>query len=515
MKKQQVHLSWGCICLAMVGLTYGLTGVEESRNGPAERPAVRFLSPRANATPRTPPALAAPPNSGTQATLAPVLAASERRSAPARVDLAAGNLAAGPAVAPSAAPNQLKGPRPVAPAPVAITLDPDAEALIRSLFRLRREEDYEQQEYVTEAVSSIMNGLTDPQKYQLILALTAYAPRQDLWQSHVGGTVSDELVAIRSSAYDRAPTDENLESLLGLLNYQSAKELDSRLVERLLRSHPDNRILQSLFAQSSPERAAEVFGRNGLSEYERRLLVGVVAREDVVKAAALSLELFAEERSVDDLVTAMEYDPRAVEAFLQQREGDPIWRELATMARLQMSYGSDETRDSARIFATSWEQLSPENLVDALEISLDYSESWTPFQSKALTRIVATGNAELVGRVLELAPTRERWKVLVGTNYKIEPGDDSNLEAERYAEFLDDEPFAARGMLQTFFQVYPVLEPQDALMIAQSFQSKGDAETAKEVLGRSRMTTFIKKAKRHLADGLSLEELDVDDEEEE
>ncbi|MBL4844563.1 MAG: hypothetical protein JKY65_03475 [Planctomycetes bacterium] len=515
MRKQQIHLAWGSICLAMVGLTHGLTAAEGSRDKDqsARRPAVRFVPLQASAAPKTPfaspgAALVAPPSSATQATLSPSLA-SGRRSPPAQANLAvAGD--------PTPAPFRVEGPGLVPDAQFAIALHPEAEALVRALFRVRLRLDRapDPRDFVAEIVLEIAHSLPSRDARRLILALTAYVPGQDTCEHDGDGTARNEFVAIRTSIYDRAPTSENLERLLGLLKSRSADQLDPRLIERLLRSHPDNDTLQRLFVRSAPERAAEVFGRDGLSESERRLVVGLVAREDVVKAAALALELFAEERNVDDLITAMKHDPKAVEAFLRQRKGDPTWRELATLARLRISYGSDETRESARVFARSWELLSPESLVEALDISTGYGNTWTPFQGKALTRIVESGDAELVERALQLAPTRERWRVLAGTNYKIE-SDDSNPEAQRYLRFISREPFAARGMLPSFFQIYPVLEPQDALWIAQSFQSKGDAGAAREVLERARVTTFIQKAKRHLARGFSLDELEADDDEEE
>ena len=516
MKKQQIHLVWGSACLGLVGLTYGLAALEEPSEPSVGPPAVRLaLRPQASTTRQR----ALTPSAGAALT-------SRASSAPRATGPQAGVLEATSSSTPSEPPSAALGgaPAPFEPAPlealrpivdpqVAVALDPEAEALVRLLFRLRLAEGTEPKQFVAEVIANILNSLTDADKERLILALTAFDPTQKLWQYYGEGVASANLVAAHREAYDRDPSEDNFASLVEILNYQNPEGLDSQLIERLLRAHPGDESLESLLVSSAPQRAAEVFAHDGLSANERRLLIGVAARTDPSKAAAQTLELFALERQVSDLVSAMELDPKAAERFLLERRGDPVWEQLASIARLQISYDSGDSQASARAFAASWEQLSPGNLVEVLEIVANNSESWTALQSQALTRVVAAGNPELTQRVLDFAPTRERWRILAATNQRIEPGDTGNLEAERFVEFLDEEPFTAREMLATFFQIYPVLEPRDALYIAQSFQSKGDSAAAKQVLEQARLTPFVRLARQRLAEGFNLEELEEEPEE--
>lgn len=296
------------------------------------------------------------------------------------------------------------------------------------------------------------------------------------------------------------------EGIVKVLAHQNSDALDGELIERLLRSDPKSTTLQEMLVSAAPGRAAEVFAQGGLSLSERRSLLGVVPDDDS-QAAAQALLILEESLHHWDLITAFEFDATVTQAFLDQRRGDPTWRDLELLARLELIYEQPQFAQVA-FFTANWRKLSLGNLVLALRI-LDSEPFWSPAQSEALARIVAGGTSDQVRSALDSAPRRERWPVLSQKNWTANPSfGEPAFEAERYGVHLQEDPFAARKLLGRFFQVCPLLEQEGALILARSFQAKGDAKAAMEVLEHAPRTPFFQTAREHLAGGFSLEDLE-------
>lgn len=397
-------------------------------------------------------------------------------------------------------------------------LDPDAEALVRLLFRLRLDPSRgpdgadargRQLSFVREAVSDMLWSLAEEQKNKIYVALAALHPDQGHWSSY-GETPPAELLRVRRMAYEQRRTPEALEALIRLLDEAEAETLDKAWIESLARAHPERAELQRLLATVAPERAAQVFAEGGLTRRERELLIDVVGQKDVAEAARMARELLLESFEVEHLVSALGYDPEGTARFLAARRGDPRWEELGAMARLKRVYeNSDDTAQIVAEVERSWRQLSPQRLPEVLEMLED--ASWTPVEREILDAILASGDEDMIDNVGYLAPPEVQWKLRARTDRLEGEEFDVEIEVERFLEFLNEVPFTARASLEDLYRVVPRPGERGAFRLAESFQSKGDPETAKAILERAPAGRLTEAAQRQLKAGLSLEDLDADE----
>jgi len=513
---QRIHLAWGSVSLLMVGVGFGLGTLEAEPAEVSSAPA----SPSAKIAPFASPLASAPAEVSSSAPLSTprVVQTGEARGTKevqGTPEVAARRAASGhapPALSERApAPGVVLGPAP-------LLLDPDAEALVRILLRLRLEPEEEttpqeeaerHKDFVAGAVRDMAYGLHEEQQARLYVALAVLLPDREYCPSW-GSGVPVGLIQARRLNYERNPTPDNLERLVSLLLRGEPESLDKRWIEQLARANPDHPGIQTLFASVAPGRVARVFAEDGLTLAERELLVDVVGREDSAAGARLALELLVESHDVNHLVSALAYDPQGTASFLQQRQGDPLWEELGAMAKLQVAHGETETMgQSEKVVATYWRQLSVERLPDVLGMLAD--ESWTPLENEILEAVLASGNEELISTLPYISPPAIRWKLKARSD-RLEGSDpEAEMEVERFLEFLEEAPFTARASLEDFYKVLPQPSSKGAFRLAASFQEKGDVETAKSILERAREGKLTTLARAQLAAGLSLSELDEDE----
>lgn len=516
---QRIHLAWASVSLAMVGVGFGLGSLEagspESPRAPAQA-AESARSPSPESPPQAAPTTQTPAPVSAVSSAAPQVERSEP-SAPTQPAALAQGGAAAPTVP---ARHTTPAPLPVQPGPAPVLLDPDAEALVRILLRLRLEshtEDPEtpeersarQRDFVQDTIQNMFWRLEEEQKIPIYVALAALLPSEQHWQNY-GSTVPPDLLNVRRAAYERERTPKSLEVLVELLERADPEGLDHRWVEELARENPNHADLQSLLATIAPERAAKVFAEGGLTRGERELLIDVVGREDSAAAAQLALELLVESFDVDHLVSALEYDPRGTASFLQQRRGDPRWEELAAMAHLQRAYGEAETQaQNMEAVAKYWRQLSPKRLPEVLYMLED--GSWTPLEGEILEVILAQGDPELASNLEHLLPPELQWKLrarqdrLEGEEWEVE------AEVQYFLEFLDEAPFKARASLEDLYQAVPQPSSLGAFRLASSFQEKGDSESAVAILQRAQAGKLTSAARAQLEAGLSLSDIDEEE----
>ncbi|MBL4844558.1 MAG: hypothetical protein JKY65_03450 [Planctomycetes bacterium] len=494
--KSRGHLAWTGVSIAALGLGFGLTA---SQGEPAPRPTrVANAEARARSAPPSPLGEASPTVAthhesavnATSPTRRPYPTLTTRQAEPART-----------------ATSLVRGSRwSQSLQRLAESQGSGVEDLLSALFRIPLGPSNERTWAISKTLErGVLDGLTDASKRHLILASSLRLPGHELWKDWPDPEFPlEESVAIRRTGYEQAPTKKSLQRLLDVLQEQDTKDQDPELIESLLRSHPDDETLQRMLAARAPERISEVFARDGLTRSERRLLIEQIGEEDPREAAALALALFEESRASEDFKSALRKDARAANAFFRERRLDPAWRDLELAIRLELNPVKTLPKSDPEEAP-----LSPREAIEEAVYDLESATEggWTAQHADLLARVVPLGDWDLIDSALSGVPARERWQRLAEANYRPDPRA-SRYEAEIYWYLLQQEPFAARDLWQTFLAVCPILDPLDSKNIAESFQSKGDPGKAREALFAAPPTRFITQAKRYLARGVSLEYLD-------
>lgn len=504
-------LAWGGVSLAMVGLGFGLGSLEAADTPPTSSPIGAVASRAwelASAPESAPGSLPQRASGSSLGSSSPVSAHGSSLAIQAQAPVASAR-----ASAPQASTAPSLPPLPILEArPAPILLDRDAEALVRILMRVEltssEDESLEdrterRQEFVIEIVRDVARYATETQKARLVLAVSTLVPERDYWQW--SGDPPRVLVDVRRDAYEQQPTPENLAALLRILSEGNlAETVDKGWIEQLARANPNDQQLQQLLVSVAPERAAAVFAEGGLTHEERDLLIDVVARTDPARAGLMARELLLETMEVSQLVSAAGYDPKGTAAFLAERRGDPVWEELAAMSSIHLAYENSGRVEISSAVEDKWRQLSTAHLVEALEMLSD--ESWTPLEDEILARILASGDADLAESATYMAPPETQWKLRVEQDRA--GGADWEVEVERFLEFLDEAPFRAKANLEGFYRLLPTPSEKGSLQLAQSFQEKGDPETAKAIMKRVPAGSLRSRALAHLEASLSLQDLE-------
>lgn len=393
-----------------------------------------------------------------------------------------------------------------------VELDPQAEALIQALLRLRVVSG-EPVDLAEEVLGGLAKHVTPERGASLFLALFAYAPDAlGGWPSEFPMTA--DYVYARHKLYLLEGTDQRLWELGQAVGGAPVGILDLRWLETLCRTHPEQGLFDWAFAALAPERAQALFAaqKSGLRAIQRDFLVRGLARSSPTRAAAFALESLLETEDHKFLALAMDHDPVGTAAFLKSSASDPLVASMATLVRLEESHSSCESisdwLEHHRHVEQAWRSLPAKFLPEVLKL-LAWEGAWTPLEEQILTSILARGDSDLARRSLETSPYRLRLRYLA--SLAGIPG----FRRDVFEDAFESEPFAAHRDLDILIRLLPKfpnspgagLDSNLALHLAIRLQSLGDSEAAATLLhGANEGQVGLGEARVALEGGRSLQD---------
>lgn len=352
------------------------------------------------------------------------------------------------------------------------------------------------------AFDRVLELLGDKDRGQVLAAISLQDPAMELWEAHAKGP---ELLAAIVSVYEARPEAGYSEVLVGLLSWVDPSELDRTLLSRLARDWPDDERVRDLIrfadeAAAEPRLEPASAGPTAASSEER---AGGGSHTEAPAEAELDewQDLLAR-GGLDSLRYAFVDDPRGAEAFLKKHGASPRWTILGALARPQGRSDSVAVSEALRLVEQGWESLTSEDLARVTPLLEEHSR-WLPLQRKILTKLAASDEGLASAHSSEASP-RTNFLLAVAYAERVGADNESFDLAETYLELLESEPFMARRLLPTLWEVVPRLKLRVGFRIAEDFQSLGDSATAAEVLRHVAPNWQLRAAQAHLAGGHSL-----------